>query len=61
MVSVFPMILFTVALLIIVLSNISTTRNLMPIKDSWIQLANLVAAGMLFVWGVRAGALGGGV
>jgi hypothetical protein len=52
--------IFFAAIAIIVASNINTTRNILPLKENWIQMANLIAAGMLFFWGVRAGAIGGG-
>lgn len=51
---------FWVGILIVLLTNIDTTRKLLPIKDNYIKIANLVAVGLLFFWGVRSGALAGG-
>ena len=52
---------FWVGILIILLTNIDTTRKILPIKDNYIKIANLVAAGLLLFWGVRSGALSSGM
>ncbi len=48
--------LFVIGILIIVLLNVDATKKIMPLKK-WHGVANLVAAGLLLVWGITSGAL----
>ena len=53
-------VLFIVCVLTILFTNIDMTRKILPLKDSWTRMANVIAAVILFIWGARNGALMGG-
>lgn len=52
--------LFIASIVTLLVTNIPQTRKILPLKNDWLYIINVVATIILLIFGIRSGAVFGG-